>query len=67
MSMAKKIVKAVTKVVKKVAGKTAVKKVAEKVSEEVVTAVPISCSDCGGRGLIDQDTLCAHCKGCGTL
>jgi DnaJ-class molecular chaperone len=58
LDMAKKIIAAVKKAVKK----TVVKK-----EKKVVEIVPVSCGDCGGRGLLDQHTLCAHCAGNGTV
>jgi len=58
--MAKKIIEAVKTSVKKVVKK-------EEVKKEVVEVVPVKCSECGGRGLLDQHTLCSRCEGHGTV
>lgn len=62
-----KIKTAVKKVVKKAVSVVKKKKIVEKVEEPVVEVVPAKCSDCGGRGLLDQHTLCSHCEGHGTI
>lgn len=45
--------------------KKTVKKAVEKVKKATTQKGPTPCTDCGGTGLQDRNTLCLSCEGTG--